>query len=284
MVKGFTGIDVANTVRMMRTTFKGTIFIVEGDSDVIVLERFIDSSVCRIVASGGRPNTIEAVEILNAEYFIGFVAMVDADYWRLENAVPTIQNMVVTDSHDIETLILSSPALDKLCKEYGSAAKLNALIASGETVSGLLLKAALPIGCLRYCSLKHSLWIDFRDLKYSKFIDKKELVCSQSALVAHVRGKTSRILALTDVEVIEACSTLSITISDPWQACAGDDMIGCLSIALKGKIGTKNNQSVLPKNLLKVLRLAYEFSYFQNTTVYADILAWTKVNSGYIVF
>ena len=43
----------------------------------------------------------------------------------LEGTVPLSQNLLFTDTHDLETMLLNSPALEKVLSEHGSETKIN---------------------------------------------------------------------------------------------------------------------------------------------------------------
>jgi hypothetical protein len=111
----------ANAIRLRRSTFSGTFLLVEGSSDKIFYDRVIDSAVCTIVVVAGKPSSkrraIEILEIFEKENFSGILAIVDADFDRLETVPYQNSNLLRTDTHDLETLLIQSPALDKVLAE-----------------------------------------------------------------------------------------------------------------------------------------------------------------------
>ncbi|MGB5969745.1 MAG: DUF4435 domain-containing protein [Spirulinaceae cyanobacterium] len=86
---------VANQIRLRRSIYQGTFLLVEGRSDKIFYERFVNNSSCELVTTSGKPSSklraISILEILEKESnFKGILAIVDADFDRL--ATPQDRN------------------------------------------------------------------------------------------------------------------------------------------------------------------------------------------------
>ena len=126
----------ANAIRQIRgPLFSGTFLIVEGESDRNGYKHLIDTESCRIIPAHGKENALDALDILEEDDFPGVLAVVDADFWRLEGIKPSSPNLFITDTHDLETMILKSPALGKLLTEFGSDSKIEELTQqSGKSV------------------------------------------------------------------------------------------------------------------------------------------------------
>jgi len=58
----------ANAIRLRRSTFLGSFLLVEGSSDIIFYERFVDNKACELVSISGKPSSklrvIAVLEIL----------------------------------------------------------------------------------------------------------------------------------------------------------------------------------------------------------------------------
>ena len=44
----------ANKIRLLRSTFPGTFLLVEGSSDKILYQRFVDKDACQLVCVSGK--------------------------------------------------------------------------------------------------------------------------------------------------------------------------------------------------------------------------------------
>src|SRR6056297_2104977 len=85
MKKYLTADDIANSARMMRTQYRGSIMIIEGSTDMRLYKRFVDDRKCRLIPANGKENAIKVIEILERSGFEGILTIVDADFWRLDS-------------------------------------------------------------------------------------------------------------------------------------------------------------------------------------------------------
>ena len=155
--------DVANGIRMARAQFSGTFLIVEGQTaDLRVYKRLVDSKRAQVTPAHNKDNALAALKILEDADFAGVVAIIDADFWRLDRRGPTSPNQFITDTHDLETMLLESPSLEKLLDEFGSEQKITNFTVNNKTdVRQALLTAAGPIGYLRWASQRNNLSLKF---------------------------------------------------------------------------------------------------------------------------
>ena len=128
-MKDLLSIDrVANQIRLRRSTYSGTFLLVEGGKDKIFYERFVDKLACELVNASGKPSSklrvIEILKIFEKSSFQGVLAIVDADFERLESLLYSSPNLLRTDTHDLETMLINSPAFDKVVAEFGSEEKI----------------------------------------------------------------------------------------------------------------------------------------------------------------
>ena len=123
MIEHITGDSLANDVRMTRAQFSGSFLIVEGKTaDFRFYRRFIDEQRCQIVPAHGKTNACDAITILEEDEFPGVLALVDADFWRLEGIDTPSSNVFLTDSHDLESMIVKSQALEKVLSRFSTPA------------------------------------------------------------------------------------------------------------------------------------------------------------------
>ena len=271
--------DIANTVRMMRTLHHGAIVIVEGDTDLRVYQRFVDEKHCKLVPGNGKPNTIGSLSILENANLKGILAIIDADFWKLDGVKPSSPNLVLTDTHDLETMILSSNALDRVLSEFGSTTKIGRL---GKSVHTLLLEAASPIGFFRWLSspTKDNLSLKFKGLNFDGFLNKRTLEVDIDKLIKQVEANTLRCTinsGRTKVK-IQKLKTMGY---DLWQVCSGHDMTEILAIGLRSLFGNTRAGAISAEVVDGILRISYEHSYFRSTQLYASIEDWEKANQAY---
>jgi len=147
--------------------------LVEGSTDERVYKHFIGEDKCQIIVTHSKDNAIKALVILEKDKLLGVLAIVDADFMVLEEMQPSSQNLLLTDMHDLELMIINSPALEKVLVELGSTEKISKLEKTyKKDIRSLLLESAMPIGYLRWVSLREKLSLKFETLKLDRFIDK----------------------------------------------------------------------------------------------------------------
>lgn len=242
------GDDIANQIRMTRSQHKGAFIIVEGGTDSRLHQRFVNAEKCQFIPANGKEKTLGVLQILDEDKFVGALAIVDADFWRIEDEIVHSPNLFITDSHDIETMMLASPALDKILVEWGSENKIGNFVQQYEKdVRQILLDIGQPIGYLRLVSIRKNLSLKFEGIQFSKFIDR------DAAQADH----------------------------DPWDVCSGHDLICILSFSLVRTLGSNQDQDVKPELLEKILRVAYEYSYFVETKLYESLNHWEISNPSF---
>jgi len=274
---------IANQVRMTRTQFAGSFLIVEGSTDGQFYEWFVDPNQCQVVIAHNKANAISALNLLENDSFSGVLVIVDADFDVLTGKYPTSPNIVFTDTHDLETMIIKSPALEKVLGEFGSEEKINQFVQNrGKDVLAVLIECSRSIGYLRWVSLREGLSLTFEGLDFGKFIDKEQLTVGEARLFKTVKDKSGR-QDIADSQLKESVQAIRKDDHDPWHVCCGHDLVCVLSIGLCKAIGSWNAGDVKIDVLERSLRLAYERTHFQQTQLYASIQRWEQANTPFAV-
>src|SRR5260221_1535366 len=94
--------------------------MVEGDTDKKLYKTFVNESRCNITVAYTKSIALAALSILEQNDFPGVLVIVDTDFDALEGKVLFSPNVSYTDTHDLETMLIESPSLDKLLGEFGS--------------------------------------------------------------------------------------------------------------------------------------------------------------------
>ena len=277
--------EVASTIRMTRPQFSGTFLIVEGQTaDFRVYKRLVDFKQTKITPAHNKDNALAALKILEEADFAGVVAIVDADFWRLEGLDPTSPNQFITDTHDLETMLLESPVLDKLLDEFGSAQKITDFAANNNMdVRQALLVAARPIGYLRWVSQRGDLSLKFEGIVFSRFIDHDTLHIDISELIREVKNKSRR-HDLDDNDLRNKIDKLTDPQHNSWDICCGHDLVCILSFGLYRILGSNQPSEVKPEILERSLRIGYESAYFLLTQLYQSLREWETSNPPFRIF
>lgn len=283
MKEAITANRVANRIRLLRSQFSGAFLIVEGDTDKRIYGRFIMAEACRLEVAHSRENAIAAALILEQERFVGVFAIVDADFDVLESRISSSPNIFLTDTHDLETMMLKSPALEKLLLEMGSETKLGEFITvRGKELREALLEERLHLGYLRWVSLRHGHALKFEGLNYRAFTDHLILTVNQSKLIETIKNHSQK-LQPSDQELQQQIEAIRNETHDKWHVCCGHDLICLLSVGLHKAIGSYDWKEIKPEIIERSLRLAYESAWFWDTRLYASIRAWEEINGSFQV-
>lgn len=262
--------------------------LVEGGSD----ERFwlarVDPRSCQVRAVGNRDKALAELRTVKAEGKGGFVAVLDADFDRVEDTLAGEPDVVWTDLHDLELMLIASPALDKVLVEACSRPKREKLEAEERcTVREALLSRGLQPARLRWLSRREKLALTFRKLspdgtfsflKYSAFCERTTWKLDVAKLVKTVLDFSTQ-HRLKPQDLLQRMSALPEV--DAWQLCVGHDLVGLLAVGLSSKLGNRNLQI---EDLQERLRLAFEQSHLEATAMFAALRKWERDNTPFKLF
>jgi len=236
-----------------------------------------------VETTSGKPSSkiraIRILKILEKFNFQGILAIVDADFDHLEPLLDCSPNLLRTDGHDLETMLINSPAFDKVVAEFGSEDKINNFAQDVRTV---LVAAAMSIGYLRWISQCEQLNLTFNNIKFSKFIDEATLQIDELKLITEVRNKSPS-CSWQQEELKTWVINKKTDNHEPLQVCCGHDLVEILSLSLRKVIGSNKAAEVEPNMLERSLRLAYEEAYFCKTLLYSKICTWEANNQPFKV-
>jgi hypothetical protein len=232
-----------------------------------------------MIVAEGKDNVLGAMEIIRQRAYPGVLAIVDADFDHIENAVLPFNDVAVTDTHDIETMMLSTSAFQKVLLRNGFGAPGRIQVDAQEfelsaaELLSRLLSAGLRIGYLRWASKQNNLKIDFDRIDYARVVDASTLVFREDRLEAEVlRSSTAEAGNWAD---IQACANALVNAGDdPWQVCNGHDLAAMLALHL----GRITGSPVTRKTVEGDLNLGYSFDQFRKTRLHGLVTSWEQRN------
>ncbi len=273
---------IADTIKLARQLLSSTFLIVEGDTDSRLYKNFFGNNDCQTQVAHNKDNAIKALEILQKDNVTGVLAIVDADFDNLEAENQNIANLFLTDFHDLECLILISPALEKVLSEFGSENKINKF---SQNIRETLFEIGEFIGYLRWISISDGLNLTFEGLDFSKFIDKKTLQFDLNKFITTVKNKPiPQRYEINNAHITQQIQDLESQKHDKKQVACGKDLVETFSLALQNVLGTNGPKEVASEIIARDLRLAYEFEFFILTNLYQNIKEWETQNIPFKVF
>ncbi len=264
---------------MNRKQFSGTFLIVEGRDDRLFMDQYISATTCKIEVANGKNNVCDVIDILDNDGFDGALGLIDADLDRICGTQHRSGNLVIPECHDLMTMLVCSPALDRTVREFGSRPKLEAF---DEILLDALIDRALLIGYLRLFSKMEGLNLRFDGLNYSTWIDRLTFAPDTAKLIRAVKNH-SQGHDLSSRTLEEGMRELYTAGLDPLEVCNGTDLVEILSIGLRKLLGNNSAQKVKPEALKASLRLAFSEQDFRLTGLKRDIEKWQDNTAGYQV-
>lgn len=271
---------IANEIRMKRSSFRGAFLLVEGDVDTRLYKRFVDPSFCQVIYTNTKDDAVKVLNILESNSIPGVLCLLDADFWVLEGFLLPSTNIVLTDGHDLEVMMLKSQALEKVLSEYGSESKIRDFDRAGKDIREILLNGGTPIGYLRWCSLQNQYGLDFDEVSFRAFVDTKTLEIDVVKLIKTIIAHSQK-HHLNAGAIMKRVKESIRDDHDRWHICCGHDLVQLLSLGLCKAIGSCNTKTVEPIRLEQSLRLAYEHTDFRETSTYTQIRNWEEKNAPY---
>ena len=264
---------------------------VEGDSDEKFWNARILEKACCIVfvvsfqknnqKQTGKASVIKNISDLNESKsrLDGFLGIIDNDFDALMN-LPSINNTCVTDSHDLETLLLSSPRVFKaLLAEYGDSQ----LIADFEKkaqkcIQDYLIELALPFAQIEWLKQHLQPGLELKELhKNNTLLIPDKWCLNQIDLHTFANTKGIDITSKQSRQLLEKMDHVN-----PWLLCNGHTMIDILSLGFqKGALG-KNKQAT-SDNISSYIRGVMDKIELYQTELCQSIFNWQVNHPPYQV-
>ncbi len=274
---------VANEIRMKRNIIDKSFLLVEGDDDCRFFRNFIDKNKCQLKQVEGKPNVITTVQKLNESNTEGVLAIVDADFDNLNNTnYPG--NIILTDTHDIETMISKTKAFNKIIYEYADEQSIESFEKRiSNKLKDIILNSASIIGFLRWISQREKLMLQFRDIEFEYFINERTLEVEIDSLILHVLANSNK-STIDKYDLHDLYTDLDKNQIDKWQIASGHDFVKIVNLGLKRVFGYRRNLLLSPQDIERILRVSYTYDELKKTYLYGKIRDWEIRNNSYKVF
>jgi len=278
--------EIADEIRMRCTYDSGPFLLVEGSSDVTFFKCRMNINIEYIIPTFGWQNLTNAMSLLQADGFQKILGVIDLDYRGIINYPNLPKNIVITDDHDIETMMLNSPAFTKVIKSKSSSGKIKTYPNGIEGVRNKILQLGIPIGSLRFYSALKGGEYSFDKMNFDKFIDRKSLLFLSDKFVSHMQGIHQNNSSIsTSILSIAMDKANNITLfSDSFRLCSGHDLMEILAIGLKSVWGTYDSREISKKSLEDAFGLAYSRDLFARTTLFREIEGWFCSNGCTLIW
>jgi hypothetical protein len=268
--------EIANEIRMRSLYDSGPFILVEGSSDVTFFSHHMTANIENIIPTFGWESLFDVIVSLSADLQDKTIGVIDRDYRGIVQARPKPANVFTTDSHDLETMMFSSNAFQKVLIQKSSKQKVKAYPSEGRGVKKTIIKLAGFIGYLRFYSQYKGKNYSFDEMDIEKFIRRKDLYFSESKFTSHLRSnnpKNSSIPNKILKTCIAECNKVAI-LNNPYMLCCGHDLTEIMAMGLKSLWGSYSAREISGKLLEDSFMLAYTSHMFSETNLFRQISDW----------
>jgi len=285
---------IANRLKIRRDnpkTKNQAFLLVEGSSDQNVFKTYIDDQCCYIAVAYGKLNVVDILNKLEKMGVKGALAIVDSDFDLFLSKLLNIDDLIYTDTHDLDTMILQSPALGRLLEHYKVLGGNCALLREA------LLRCAKPLGHLRLLNERQDLKLNFKSLDaedFDYFFDREKFTVNVGRMIEKVHQKSQTNLSAYEIES-RLNRILKTSADDLWILCCGHDMVEFLALILSKWCGHDiyrriNNELSDMVNIPRCdsledrLYLAWDCVFFYETKLHKSIKLWEVTNAPMKVY
>lgn len=296
MLPEMTPQEIANEIciRQVQSRIYGegeTFVMVEGKTDQVLWEEFRAQEDCTIYPAKGKDKIIAALKIAANRELRGVAGIVDADYWLINDEVKVSTENLLYDEccPDMELILCKSDALKKVLRHEmsGDEIDVKAIHHFADSLKQQSLTKAAKIGYFRLLNERENYGLNFKALLLADFVDNDALELDSEWLARRLvesRSDLSSIELLREVDKLRRCYS-----QDKILLCRGKDVISIMShivphlyqIHFKKELPASAREIFQEKQLAKELRKAYEFIYFQDTSLFRRICDWQAQNQSY---
>ena len=245
------------------------ILAVEGSSDSRTYRRVLDGSV-HIIWLNGKDEVLSFLDRIEKTSVVGTIGIIDADYDRLFGRRTQLRSVFWTAKTDSESMVISSEAYLR-ATENG----LSEEVRRGHR--GLVLSAAVPLGCLRAASIRNGLALNFKQLKFEAFIDSARITCDERACCEELL-RTNLQCRLSPSDLTDKLNEVRSLFEDPWQVVNGHDLCRIAQICSLRLFG---RLFATPSSIFERLVANYLSRDFEGCSTYSEIRQWQDSNPGF---
>ena len=251
---------------------KEVMIVVEGEDDEKALKKFFNVQAVEFFSTGNCLKVKNAMQIVSADNQLKdcVIGIKDADFDHINKISHNIANLMLTDTHDMETMMLTSKVCRKIClettnKEYPE-------------LSAEAIKALKNISYLRYYNDKIILrrgsdkeGIKFKGIKIAEVASHSVQDVLQNVKAKGNSNKTS----YPDLDTINLfISQNPIDDEDLTLFTNGHDLVYAIRDILHSKDEAAKAYS--DKSIATMIRISYSKEEFEKTNLYKDIDNWNN--------
>ena len=288
--------EIRGTVETMEMTYPGNggkvFVIVEGPYDLEVYDRCFSRDACILRIANSKENVRDVVAGILEEGGEGhgrIIGIIDSDFSLFTGTGIKGDNLFITDTHDLETMLIASPALDRVIDHVSSHSLQQSFAQKvqgdlrGNDLRRSLTMAARYLGFAILINNRKGFNITFKHINckkkdnFARFIDAETLECNLESLVALILEKNNdRGEEFIRVLREEISDSAGYFFEYPWHICRGHDLICILLRDISYRYPQRSGGDIRGRDLEQLLRSYYRAEYFARTDLCDRLHAWEE--------
>lgn len=275
---------LATEAVMTLAAFGGVVVLVEGPSDKLIFEDILPAEYFRVIHCVNKGIAVEAMLILEATDALAankkarVIALVDSDFDR-PLGISALPRSFQTDYHDLDVMLIWSPAFDRWMRQYGLEEKV-AAFGGVDAVRSKLTELCEFIGAMRLFAIKASLAVNFDSLRYETYVEKRTLSVNRFGLcqgIWNVNREAFRGLSLANF-LAGVERELQDFSGDTRDLVQGHDIVNVLGIMMRFALASMEAKTTEEQCIAPALRLAYRPGDWFNSAMGREFLAYLVAN------
>lgn len=272
---------VVGEVALLRTAEPIRVcLLVEGRDDAVVYKHLVNKSYCQIIICYGKENLLLAIDALNRQQFVrGYLGVKDADF-DVVYSIPPKSNLLLTDGHDLEMMICSSEALDKLVEVRLRGEDSNFTDAIKRELREKSLEVSSVLGYLRWIARKCIWGVDIHTFRVLNCLTE-ELYLPLDDSILEVKSIHPHI----DETKCDHQEFVTLKAQYMKHLCHGHELVTVISVLFPRIVKKHLSKKANPGGeIADNLFMGYDFAMFKMTSLYAEMLDWERNNLPFKIF
>src|SRR5664279_4734502 len=265
-----TGDDLFSEIVMRRTADPRTVIVLEGPSDCVTLDIFLDDTSCYSIDANGKSSVLRVIECSETTSTKRVLGVVDNDA-ELPARWPHSdhpRNLVWTEYYDLDAEVLyAGTVFERLVASHGDRDKLAS--SSLEERRDALERLAAPISLLGQLSRQHRLELVVANHPLHASINVDRLTVDVARMVTITKAKS--VGCRVSVGEVVALVNSALTSSTPSALLNGHRLFDALALLLGSRWGSL---SLTGAGLERIARAALTYADLQTTAVHDRITSW----------
>ena len=266
-----------------------TFVMVEGKTDHVFWEEYRSKQDCTIYPVNGKDRVVDTLGITNKRGSRGVAGVVDADYWLISEADELGTDNLLYDDRcpDMESILLSSPALKKLLRNEFYNFNIEDIHELADKLKSEGLRLAMEYGYFRLLNHLNCYGLNCNAIPMSEVIDVDSLELDAKQVASRLTGDKPGLTS--DELLLEVDDLRQRYPAGNLQLSRGKDVVAIMAHILPSLFKTQFGAELAhaaerafgEKALSIRLRSAYEYGYFKQTSLFDCIQKWENTNCPY---